>query len=86
MKKSKFVLILFLFGVVCERYIFPLLDIGIGLLTNKYSLSTSKTQQQINELGLNDETTQTNSIGFEYSVDDDCCDDIECKNKIGFIK
>ena len=79
------ILIIFLLGMVADRWIIPFLDMilelinytvskfasGISLQTQRDQL---KFQKEVEETGLMDES---NRIGFEYATQDEYCDDEE---------
>lgn len=85
-----------LLGIMLAYYIFPLFDMGIGVLNNYFSLFTAKIQAKINELASLQEPQDTNMLGFDldpshmedsyYNYEDDYDEGFENKNrnKIGF--
>lgn len=71
-------LILFIAGIVFDRFGIVLLDVLTTLLTNRMQLSTAKTQTKIDkELPPEKEevATQTHAIGFHMDIEDEFLDD-----------
>lgn len=63
-------LIIFIIGVFVGRYIFNIFDNLEVLISNKVSLSSTKTQVKINKLLQNKEEVNTQVVGFQYESDD----------------
>ena len=73
-------LLIFIAGIVFDRFGIVFLDVLTTLLTNRMQLSTAKTQTKIDK-GLPPEKeeipTQTRAIGFHMDIEDEYLDDEE---------
>lgn len=71
-------LILFIAGIVFDRFGIVFLDVLVTLLTNRIQLSTAKTQAKIDKAlppEKEEVATQTHAIGFHMDIHDELMDD-----------
>ena len=66
---------IFILGYICNRYIFPLIDILFGVIEIKYNVWTLLIQRKYNIGNENEEVETSSNIGFHYEPS--CSEDDE---------